>query len=165
MFPTVLLFIVMAKITRSRVREFLLQSLYARSQYGSEFNLHLFAESFYIAPMESVFWDEYFSDLFAWIPANEGSLLAIVKKYAPKFDPEIMPLINLLPIFIAAYEMLYLKSENVPPIVSINEAVELAKKFSDDSARELVNGVLNKLKDDSETVLATLEPVSPLFFK
>ena len=92
-------------------------------------------------------------------------MIAVVKKYAPKFDPEIMPLINLLPIFIAAYEMLYLKSENVPPIVSINEAVELAKKFSDDSARELVNGVLNKLKDDSETVLATIEPVSPLFFK
>ena len=154
----------MAKITRSRVREFLLQSLYARSQYGTGFDLHIFAESFYIAPMESIFDDAYFSELFSWIPSQEATLIAVVKKYAPKFDPEIMPIINLLPIFIAAYEMLYLKSESVPPIVSINEAVELAKKFSDDSARELVNGVLNKLKDDSETILDTIKPVSPLFF-
>jgi transcription antitermination protein NusB len=155
----------MAKITRSRVREFLLQSLYARSQYGKEFDIQLFAQSFYIAPMDSVFSDIYFSDMFSGIQVQEGILIAIVKKYAPKFDPEIMPLINLLPIFIAAYEMIFLQSEKIPPIVSINEAVELAKKFSDDSARELVNGVLNKLKDDSETIVTTLESVSPVFFK
>lgn len=55
----------MAKITRSRVREFLLQSLYARSQYGTGFDLPVFAESFYIAPMESIFDDAYFSELFS----------------------------------------------------------------------------------------------------
>jgi N utilization substance protein B len=82
------------------------------------------------------------------VQEQEGVLLQIVAHYAPKFEADIMPIINLLPILIGAYEMLYLKADTIPEKVSINEAVELAKKFSDDGAREMVNGVLNKLKDD-----------------
>ena len=41
---------------------------------------------------------------------------------------------------IAAYELLY--ADDIPPRVSINEAVELAKKFGDDDSGRFVNGVL-----------------------
>ena len=41
--------------------------------------------------------------------------------------------------------MLY---EEIPHNVSINEAVELCKKFDDDKARPFVNGILNSVKQD-----------------
>ena len=44
------------------------------------------------------------------------------------------------------YEMLY--EEETPNIVAINEAVELAKKYSDDNVRKIINAVLDKVNTD-----------------
>jgi transcription termination factor NusB len=41
--------------------------------------------------------------------------------------------------------MLY--EEGVPPIVAINEAVELAKRFGSDQSKRFINGLLNNLKN------------------
>jgi transcription termination factor NusB len=43
-----------------------------------------------------------------------------------------MPIINIIPIFISAYEQLFLKCDTIPFKVSIDEALELAKTYSDD---------------------------------
>ncbi|MCI8467349.1 MAG: transcription antitermination factor NusB [Bacilli bacterium] len=45
----------------------------------------------------------------------------------------------------AIYELKYTKT---PPIVVINEAVELAKEYSDDSVRKIINAVLDKIIKD-----------------
>lgn len=45
----------------------------------------------------------------------------------------------------ATYEMLYYKT---PDIIVINEAIELAKKYSDDKVVKLVNAVLDKIRDN-----------------
>lgn len=44
------------------------------------------------------------------------------------------------------YEMLY--EDETPNIVAINEAVELAKKYSDDNVRKIINAVLDKVNTD-----------------
>ena len=44
---------------------------------------------------------------------------------------------------IGLYEILY--EEDTPNIVAINEAVELAKKYSDDNVRKIINAVLDKV--------------------
>ena len=49
---------------------------------------------------------------------------------------------------LAVYEMLF--EENIPYSVSINEALELTKKFDDPKARAFVNGVLNSVKETLE---------------
>lgn len=46
---------------------------------------------------------------------------------------------------LGAYEMLYCLE--TPPVVAINEAVELAKRFSSDEAGRFVNGVLDKIRE------------------
>ena len=46
---------------------------------------------------------------------------------------------------LAVYEMLYVKE--IPAVISINEAVELSKKYDDPKAKSFINGVLNKVKD------------------
>ena len=48
---------------------------------------------------------------------------------------------------IGLYEILY--EEDTPNIVAINEAVELAKKYSDDNVRKIVNAVLDKVNNDN----------------
>ena len=45
------------------------------------------------------------------------------------------------------YELLY---TDTPSIVAINEAVELAKKYSDDKVKNMINGVLDKIYRESE---------------
>lgn len=43
---------------------------------------------------------------------------------------------------IGIYELLYTKT---PEVVAINEAIELAKAYSDDDVRKMINGVLDKV--------------------
>lgn len=48
---------------------------------------------------------------------------------------------------IGLFEILY--EEDTPNIVAINEAVELAKKYSDDSVRKIINAVLDKVNQEN----------------
>lgn len=47
---------------------------------------------------------------------------------------------------LAMYEMLF--RDDIPPVVSINEAVDIAKKFSTQESGAFVNGILDRLKAD-----------------
>jgi N utilization substance protein B len=47
---------------------------------------------------------------------------------------------------LAIYEMLY--REDIPPVVSINEAVDIAKRFSTEESGKFVNGILDKIKGE-----------------
>lgn len=48
---------------------------------------------------------------------------------------------------IGLYELLY--EEETPNIVAINEAIELAKKYSDDNVRKIINAVLDKVNNEN----------------
>lgn len=48
---------------------------------------------------------------------------------------------------LAAYEIKY--RPEIPPLASINEAVELAKKFGDKDSPRFINGILDRLLKDS----------------
>ncbi len=48
----------------------------------------------------------------------------------------------------AVYELLYEK--NVPQAVVINEAIEIAKKYSTDNAATFINGILDRIRKDLE---------------
>ena len=50
-------------------------------------------------------------------------------------------------IRIGAYELVY---TNTPNLVCINEAIELAKKYSDDKVVKMINGVLDKIHHERE---------------
>lgn len=54
------------------------------------------------------------------------------------------PVRNILRL--SLYELLY--CDDIPPVVSINEAIELAKKFQDNEAARFVNGILDKIWKD-----------------
>ena len=52
-------------------------------------------------------------------------------------------------IRVALYEMLF--RHDIPPVVSINEAVDIAKRFSSKEAGKFVNGILDRARKDIAT--------------
>jgi N utilization substance protein B len=86
---------------------------------------------------------EYLDAMEQGILEKQGILGHIISKLAPKFDIETMSVLNLIPMYIALYEAIFLTIDAIPDKVSVNEAIELTKKFSDETGRMLVNGVLS----------------------
>jgi transcription antitermination protein NusB len=69
-----------------------------------------------------------------------------IQKYAKNWDLHRMAVVDRNVLRLAIYEMLY--RDDIPPVVSINEAVDIAKKFSTDESGRFVNGILDKIKGD-----------------
>lgn len=63
-----------------------------------------------------------------------------IRPLAPDWPPERQPSVDRNVLCIAIYEIKYM--DDVPAVVSINEAVELAKRFSTEDSGKFVNGVL-----------------------
>ena len=140
--------------SRHRTREFLVQSLYGRVYEKNTYNRDIFLHSFFET---SHFYDtldeEYLNKLESWIPEKQSTLLHIIELLAPKFDLETMPVIHLIILMIALYEMLFLDDATLTEKITMNEAVELAKKFSDEHGRKFVNGVLSEFSKKKMTLV------------
>ncbi|HZQ47459.1 MAG TPA: transcription antitermination factor NusB [Verrucomicrobiae bacterium] len=67
-----------------------------------------------------------------------------IKKHAQHWELNRIAAVDRNILRLAIYEMLH--RDDIPPIVSINEAVEIAKKFSTHNSGRFVNGVLNDVK-------------------
>mgnify|MGYP000666391379 CR=1 FL=1 len=68
---------------------------------------------------------------------------AVIREYAVGWSVERMPRVDRNVLRLALYEILY--RDDVPTSVSINEAVELAKKYSTEDSGRFVNGILGNL--------------------
>lgn len=137
------------KISRNRSRRILFQLLYANTFQNND--IDLFNDSFVEERYEDKLDELYIKEMQEVIKINEPIMLWLIHKYAPKFKVEEMRTEYIIPIFIALWEMLYL-NEEIPSKVSINEAIELCKKYSDDSARKIVNWILNKVLEDIHVI-------------
>ncbi len=66
----------------------------------------------------------------------------IIKKYSKDWDIDRLAYVDKAILRMSLFEMNYV--DEVPDVVTINEAVELAKKYSDISSGKFINGVLGK---------------------
>ncbi len=145
--------------SRSRTRRFLLQSLYTRAIAGMSVSKH---EAFF-EEAERID-DEYVLLLEKAILDNEGKLLGVIYESAPKYDIKSLPLVNAIILLICLAEMLIVCPDDVPPRVSVNEAIELAKRYSDDASKNLINGILNTILEKRDTIVATFPARKPLSY-
>ena len=67
----------------------------------------------------------------------------LIEKYAKNWELERIAIIDRLLLTMATVEFLYFK--DIPPKVSINEVLDIAKKYSTDKSRTFINGVLDAL--------------------
>jgi transcription antitermination protein NusB len=77
---------------------------------------------------------------------QRNSLDDIIKKHAKNWDLHRMAAVDRNILRLAIYEMVF--RDDIPPVVSINEAVDIAKKFSTQDSGKFVNGILDKVKGE-----------------
>lgn len=74
-----------------------------------------------------------------------GDIDARIKALAHNWEFDRIAKIDLAILRLAMFEMIYRK--DIPPVVSINEAIDLSKQFSNADAKRFINGILDRLKD------------------
>lgn len=76
---------------------------------------------------------------------NAADIDARIRGLAHNWEFDRIAKIDLTILRLAMYEMLHRK--DIPPVVSINEAIDLSKQFSNADAKRFINGILDRLKD------------------
>jgi transcription antitermination factor NusB len=131
---------------RSQAREFALQILY-QIDITRE-NIDQVWDGFWFACDEEVedAVKNFTRELVKGVGDNLAAIDHKISHYAKNWELERMAVVDRNILRLAAYEILF--RSDIPPKVSINEAVELAKKYSDVQAGKFVNGILDKIKSD-----------------
>ena len=93
---------------------------------------------------------EFTLTLVKGVMSNFSEIDKVINNYTNNWSLERITNIDRNILRIAIYEILYL--ENIPKSVSINEAVELAKKYGTKSSFSFVNGVLGKIYKDAKVM-------------
>jgi transcription antitermination protein NusB len=123
---------------RTKSREFAMQMLFQWDMSKQD-----------LSKLETKFWKSakaaertrvFANQLFEGAAHGVGELDEWIAKYAENWRPERISAIDRAILRLALHE---LRATDTPPKVVINEAVELAKKFSSDEAGRFVNGILD----------------------
>jgi N utilization substance protein B len=69
-----------------------------------------------------------------------------IRRYAANYEFRRIAAVDRNVLRLAIYEMLF--RDDIPPVVSINEAIELAKKFGGAESGRFVNGILDRVRKD-----------------
>ena len=88
--------------------------------------------------------NKYVRDVVNGVLENLESLDATITKYLENWDLDRLGKTDKAILRLAAFEMIHY---DTPKVVVINEAIELAKKYSDDKVVKLINAVLDKIRD------------------
>ena len=86
---------------------------------------------------------EYFLDVVQGAMEKRDEIDSLIQNHARGWSLERMPKVDLAIMRLAIYELRFRK--DIPWNVSINEAVELAKKYGGDQSKTFINGVLGKV--------------------
>lgn len=85
--------------------------------------------------------DDYVKRVFFGVRENLKAIDEAIEKNLQGWNKERISFTSTAALRLAVYELMFM--DDVPPKVSINEAIELSKKYDDEKAYMLVNGVLN----------------------
>ncbi|MEQ8579937.1 MAG: transcription antitermination factor NusB [Balneola sp.] len=136
-------------INRRHVRETVLQALYALKQSGD--SVQYITDSVIKDALGTEKEARRFAEkLFFRTLENEPELDEVIIKHIKNWEIQRLALIDRLILKMALCEFLYF--EEIPTKVTINEAIEIAKKFSTGKSGRFVNGILDaSLEDLSKT--------------
>jgi transcription antitermination factor NusB len=128
---------------RSRARELALQFLYQVDLRGPEF---LDEVRTFLRDEESDKGTREFAlHLIRGTTQHLDEVNELISRVAKNWDIERMAVIDRNVLRMATFELLY--CAEIPPKVSINEAIELGKRYSTQNSGGFINGVLDKIKD------------------
>jgi len=83
-------------------------------------------------------------ELIFGVVENLETIDAKIREIASNWDFDRIAKIDLSILRMAIYELLFRK--DIPPVVTINEAIDLSKLYSSEESRRFINGILDKLR-------------------
>ena len=132
------------KLNRTEAREKIMIILYQIDLYDKDkipYDLeNVFHENLEID-------NKFVRDIVDGVLEHKNNIDKIISKYLENWDLDRLGKTDRAILRLSTYEMLYY---NTPKVVVINEAVELAKKYSDEKIVNLINAVLDKIRDNEE---------------
>lgn len=132
------------KLTRTQAREKIMIILYQIDFYKKE-NISYDLEEVFKENLEID--NKYVRDIVNGVLENIDNIDKIINKYLENWNLNRLGKTDKAILRLGTYELLYY---DTPDVVAINEAVELAKKYSDDKVVKLINAVLDKIRDNEE---------------
>ena len=90
--------------------------------------------------------DEYVKTVFFGSYENAQRIDEAMEKHLKGWKKERISPISMAVLRLGCYEILFM--EDIPARVSINEAIELSKKYDDEKSYAFVNGVLNAVANE-----------------
>ena len=85
-------------------------------------------------------------DLVHGVAAHLPDIDARIKKFAANYELHRISAVDRNILRLAIFEMLH--CPEVPPVVSINEAIEIAKRFGSEDSGRFINGILDRVRGE-----------------
>ena len=129
----------MEQLTRSLLRKNIMTILYQINLYTInkiDYNIDDVIKE--VNPVDN----EFVKDIVYGVITKKEELDEIANKYLNNWTIDRLGNTDQSILRMSIYELLY---TDTPDIVVINEAIELAKSYSDDSVKNMINGVLDKV--------------------
>ena len=90
------------------------------------------------------------NELFTGTASIIEEIDRVIRQHAEHWRLERMPVVDRNILRLAIYEIIYRRE--TPPAVVINEALEIARKFSGEESVAFVNGLLDSIRKEAESV-------------
>ncbi len=110
------------------------------------------------AEWQEAFWEEhptasmtvrtFATSILEGVKEHQSEIDQLIQRFAVDWSIARMPVVDRNILRCAAYELLW--EPDIPAVATINEAIELAKRFADDEAQRFVNGILDHILRDED---------------
>ena len=131
---------------RRKARELAMQALFymdIRSDVSAEM-LARFCENFSPSPKS----EPFFLRLVNGVLETQVELDALIERFSKNWGINRMSCVDRNVMRIAVFELVY--CDDIPPKVSINEAVDIGKKFGTEESGAFINGIMDSIRSDLE---------------
>ena len=130
------------KLTRSELREKCMIILYQWDIYKNIKNTDISIDEIINNNIEDN--NEFTKNIVLGVINNQDELDDLANRYMENWTIDRLDKAGASILRMGIYELKY---TDTPDVVVINEAVELSKKYSDDSVRKIINAILDKIKE------------------
>ena len=134
----------MSMKNRSELREVIMKVIYQNNLYKEsdfEYDINdLIKEQLEVE-------NSFVNDSVKGIIENQNKINELANKYLKDWTIDRLNKVDQAILSLGIYELMY---TDTPSVVSINEAIELSKKYSDEAVTKMINGVLDKIYHEEE---------------
>ena len=131
-------------LNRSMLREIIMKVLY-QIFILEESNLEFDINSLIKEQLEVE--NDFVTESINGILANRKDIYDLANKYLKSWPMDRLNKVDQAIVALGIYELKYTET---PPIVAINEAVELSKKYSDEKVTKMINAVLDEIYHEED---------------